>query len=218
VYVSDAYHSLSIEGYKVSTALIEKVRSGNWNPGGTTEDQKDQNGLAARGYYQAFQAVKQSIEKVLRGENAGAITGGDHASWYRELFGPSIVAGILKASDLAGYRNGPVYIRRSMHTPPRYEAVRDLMPAFLELLQEETEAAVRVVLGHFMFVYIHPYFDGNGRMGRFLMNVMMASGGYPWTVIPVERRSDYMAALESASVEEDIKPFTDFLSSLIEKK
>jgi hypothetical protein len=218
VYVSDAYHSLSIEGYKVSTELIEKVRSGNWNPGGATEDQKDQNALAARGYYQAFQAAKQSIEKVLRGENAGAITGRDHASWYRELFGPSVAAGILKASDLAGYRNGPVYIRRSMHTPPRYEAVRDLMPAFFELLQEETEAAVRVVLGHFMFVYIHPYFDGNGRMGRFLMNVMMASGGYPWTVIPVERRSDYMAALESASVEEDIRPFTDFLSRLIEKK
>ena len=56
--------------------------------------------------------------------------------------------------------------------PPSREAVRDLMPAFLELLQEETDAAVRVVLGHFVFVYIHPYVDGNGRMGRFLMNVM----------------------------------------------
>jgi hypothetical protein len=121
VYVSDAYHSLSIEGYKVSTELIEKVRSGNWNPGGTKEDQKDQNALAARGYYQAFEAVKQSIEKVLHERNAGAIKGRDHASWYRELFGPSVAAGILKASDLAGYRNGPVYIHRSMHTPPRYE-------------------------------------------------------------------------------------------------
>jgi Fic family protein len=84
------------------------------------------------------------------------------------------------------------------------------MPAFFELLQEEIEAAVRVVLGHLIFVYIHPYFDGNGRMECFLMNVMMASGGYPWTVIPVERRNDYGAALESARVEEDIKPFTDF--------
>jgi hypothetical protein len=38
-------------------------------------------------------------------------------------------------------------------------------------------AGVRVVLGHFIFVYIHPYMDGNGRMGRFLMNVMLAGGG-----------------------------------------
>jgi Fic family protein len=66
-----------------------------------------------------------------------------------------------------------------------------------------------------MFVYIHPYFDGNGRMGRFLMNVMMASGGYPWTIIPVDRRADYMAALEAASVGQDIKPFSKFLSQLL---
>src|SRR5512132_884280 len=35
VYVTDAYHSLSIEGYRVNPALIERVRSGTWNPGGT---------------------------------------------------------------------------------------------------------------------------------------------------------------------------------------
>ena len=32
VYVNDAYHSLSIEGYRVSPELIERVRSGAWNP------------------------------------------------------------------------------------------------------------------------------------------------------------------------------------------
>jgi Fic family protein len=71
------------------------------------------------------------------------------------------------------------------------------------------------VLGHFIFVYIHPYVDGNGRMGRFLMNTMLASGGYPWTVIPVEKRNTYMAALEEASVGQNIGPFTDFLAQLV---
>jgi Fic family protein len=103
-----------------------------------------------------------------------------------------------------------------MHTPPSEEAVRDLMPALFDLLIEEEDPAVRVVLGHFMFVYIHPYIDGNGRMGRFLMNVMLASGGYPWTIIPVEERKTYMAALESASVDNDIVPFTDLLARLVE--
>jgi hypothetical protein len=51
--------------------------------------------------------------------------------------------------DLAGYRNGQVYIRRSMHVPLNCDAVRDAMPAFFELLREETEPSVRVVLGHF---------------------------------------------------------------------
>jgi Fic family protein len=70
-------------------------------------------------------------------------------------------------------------------------------------------------LGHFIYVYIHPYMDGNGRTGRFLMNVMMASAGYPWTVIPVQLRAPYMAALEAASVDQNIGPFADFLAAQI---
>jgi Fic family protein len=101
-----------------------------------------------------------------------------------------------------------------MHTPLNKEAVRDAMPVLFELLAQENEASVRAVLGHFVFVFIHPYMDGNGRMGRFLMNAMLASGGYPWTVIPVERREEYMQALEKASVGQDIEPFAGFLGYL----
>ena len=133
------------------------------------------------------------------------------------MFGPSVTDGLLKAADLAGYRNGQVYIRRSMHVPLNREAVRDAMPAFFDLLREEKDPSVRVVLGHFVFVYIHPYMDGNGRMGRLLMNLMLASGGYPWTVIPVGGRKIYMEALEKASVGEDIAPFADFLAGLVKK-
>jgi Fic family protein len=102
--------------------------------------------------------------------------------------------------------------------PLNREAVRDAMPAFFDLLREETHLAVRVVLGHFVFVYIHPYMDGNGRVARFLMNVMVASGGYPWTVIPVEDRNAYVEALERASVGEDIGPFAEFLAGLVGKR
>lgn len=66
-----------------------------------------------------------------------------------------------------------------------------------------------------MFVYIHPYFDGNGRMGRFLMNVMMAAGGYPWTVVTVDTRDDYVVALEQASVRQNIGPFAEYLAALV---
>ena len=89
------------------------------------------------------------------------------------------------------------------------------MPAFFDLLKKEPEPWVRVVLGHFMFVYIHPYMDGNGRMGRFLMNVMLAAGGYSWIVIPLEKRDDYMIALERASVGQNIEPFSIFLRQLV---
>ena len=216
VYVSDAYHSLSIEGYRVSPELIERVRSGNWDPENEEDDREHRNALAARGYYDAFITVKASVENVLSGNNAGTVADHDHATWYRELFGPSVTAGIVETVDLAGYRTGPVFIRRSMHVPPPREAVRDCMPALFDLLQEEAEPPVRVVLGHFLFVYIHPYMDGNGRMGRFLMNVMLASGGYPWTIVPLEQRDDYMAALESASVGQNIQSFAEFMARLVQ--
>ena len=216
VYVNDAYHSLSIEGYRVSPALIERVRGGVWNPDENVEDRENRNALAARGYYDAFGAVQASLEKVLSGANAGAVSREDHATWYRQLFGPSVSAGIINAADLAGYRRGSVHIRRSMHVPPPGDAVRDCMPALFELLETETTPSVRIVLGHFVFVYIHPYMDGNGRMGRFLMNVMLASGGYPWTIVPLDQRDDYMAALESASVTQDIGPFAAFIGGLVE--
>jgi Fic family protein len=199
----------------VSPKLIERVRSGNWNSDVDENDREQANALAARGYWQAYQAVLESIEKVLRGGHPGTIADEDHRIWYREMFAPGVTAGLLRASELAGYRNGPVYIRRSMHVPPSCEAVRDAMPAFFDLLHDETEPCVRVVLGDFIFVYIHPYMDGNGRMGRFLMNVMLASGGYPWTVVPLQRRDAYMAALEEASVGQNIIPFTDFLARLV---
>ena len=215
VYVSDAYHSLSIEGYRVSPELIERVRSGNWNPDEDENDREHSNALAARGYWQAYQAVRESVGKVLQGNNPGTVVDDDHRIWYREMFTPGVTAGLLRAADLAGYRNGPVYIRRSMHVPPSCEAVRDAMPAFFDLLRDETDPSVRVVLGHFIFVYIHPYMDGNGRIGRFLMNVMLASGGYPWTVVPLQRRDAYMDALEQASVNHNIVPFTDFLARLV---
>lgn len=215
VYVTDAYHSLSIEGYRVTPELIERVRSGKWDPDNNEQDREQRNALAARGYYESFQSVKASVAKVLRDQNAGTVAGSDHTEWYRQLFAPSVAAGIARAADLAGYRNGPVHIRRSLHAPPSREAVRDLMPLLFELLAEEEDPAVRIVLGHFVFVYIHPYMDGNGRIGRFLMNVMLASGGYPWTVIPVQRRNDYMRSLEAASVDQNIRPFTEFLSGLV---
>ena len=215
VYVNDAYHSLSIEGYRVSPTLIARARSGAWNPGRHPADRAHRDALAARGYWRAHQVVCNSVRRALAGEPPGVVAEADHGIWYRELFAPSVAAGLVRPADLAGYRDVPVYIQRSMHLPPRPSAVRDAMPALFGLLREESDPAVRVVLGHFLFVYVHPYPDGNGRVGRFLMNLMLTAAGYPWTVIPVERRDAYMAGLEAASVGLDIGPFTDFLAGLV---
>lgn len=211
-YVSDAYNSLSIEGYRVTDELIERVARGDWNPQGEPEHNKTRDALAARGYYQAFQAVKESIGKVLVHNNAGLVAKRDHHDWYAELFGPSVTAGIVEAGQLTGYRRGPIFIRNSMHTPLPSEALLDSLETLWDLLEVEPDACVRAVLGHHLFVFIHPYYDGNGHIGRFLMNTLLASGGYPWTVIRMSRRDTYMKALEAASVKGQITPLAEFIA------
>jgi hypothetical protein len=213
-YVTDAYHSLSIEGYRASASLIEKVRDGNWNPDGDEKDRATRDAMAARGYFEAHNLVKDDLVRIIRGENAGAVFKQELSRWYQALFGPSVQAGILKPADLAGYRNDQVFIRGALHVPPPKEAVRECMPVLFELLETEEAPPVRAVLGHFFFVYIHPYRDGNGRLGRFLMNLMLASAGYVWTVIPVQQRREYMQALEQASSFGDIEPFAALLAGL----
>jgi Fic family protein len=211
-YRADAYNSLSIEGYQVTEELIERVAKNGWNPDTNEEDKESRDAMAARGYFQAFGVVQESIKKILDGKDAGGVLKTDHRIWYSELFGPAVTAGILKRHHLAGYRTGPVYIRNSKHTPLPREALLDSMEELFRLIAEEPEASVRAVLGHHLFVFIHPYNDGNGRIGRFMMNALLASGGYPWTVVRVARRQQYMDALEKASVDGEIRALAKFLA------
>ena len=216
LYKNDAYHSLSIEGYHVSPQLIEKVSSGQWDSHHDEKDYQTKDALAARGYWQAFQLVTEDVHKILAGQNFGEIIRDRHNRWYQELFQPSVQAGIISPTALAGYRNHPVYLRNSRHVPPRSEIVPEMMSVLCELISNEESPAVRAVLGHWLFGYIHPYPDGNGRIARFIMNALLASGGYPWTIIRVEDRSTYLIALESASVDSELRPFVELIVSQME--
>ena len=169
VYRHDAYNSLSIEGFDVTEGLIERVRTGTWDPAGTERDSRTKDALAAKGYADAFNRVLESVSRVLRGEHPGEVADRDLHNWYTALFGPSVRAGIIGPADLAGYRNGPVYIRGADHVPPNPVQVPAMMEELFALMKEESSAAVRAVLGHFIFVHIHPFMDGNGRTARFLI-------------------------------------------------
>jgi Fic family protein len=213
IYTHDAYHSLSIEGYQVTPELVARIANGAWNPATDGMDHEQVNAMAAKGYRDAFNTVLASVREILAGQPAPAVVNRELPNWYRALFGPSVQAGLLPAHALAGYRNRSVFIRGSGHVPPPYDAVPELVDTLFELLATEPSAGVQGVLGHFFFVYIHPYSDGNGRIGRFILNAMLAAGGYPWTVIRVEHRRAYMEALEKASVQHDIGDFTRFVGA-----
>lgn len=212
--IQDTYHSLSIEQYKVSEDIIRAVENGLI----TDISPENREAMATRGYLDAFKKVKEdSIQMYFEEQKTPGFSGKfiskELSKWFLLLWKPSIDANILTVEQLAGYRRHPIFIMNSMHVPVNFDALTDAMDAYFTCLQNEPDAFVRAVLGHWLFGYIHPYFDGNGRMARFIMNAMLTSGGYPWTIINVQNKRDYMAALEEASVHKNIEPFAQFIAN-----
>jgi len=216
IYIHDAYNSLSIEGYQVTAELIKKVSNGDWSPESIKQDRDAKDALAARGYYDAFNQVKISLTEGYDKEELSYLIDVGLTQWYTSLFKPCVAAGIISEVDLVGFRKGPIYIRGSQHVPPASEQLMDCMAAFQECIVLEESFAVKAILGHLFLGYIHPFFDGNGRTARFLMNFLFVLGGYNWVVIKQENRRKYLDALETASVNKNIKPFVDFVLNSIE--
>ena len=211
VSIEDVYNSLSIEGYKVDRALINNVLSGQRD----VESDDEKTVLIIKGYYQAFQKVSDSIVRIRTEHlNPGQYVESEFMDWYIDMWRPFVDAGIIKLSDIMGYRNRPVYIKNSWHVPPASHKLMDYMDEYFECLKNEEYASVRAVLGHFFFTWIHPFNDGNGRMARFIMNVLLRTGDYSWKVVPFSQRDEYLAALEKASVEGDITDFSKLIAEL----
>jgi len=128
-----------------------------------------------------------------------------------------VLVGLLRPGTLAGHRRHPIYLRGSRHVPPRHEVIDEAMDALMELMANEPQPTVRAVLGHWLFGYVHPFPDGNGRTARFVMNAMLAGGGHPWTVVRVDDRGTYLGALNIASMDNDIRPFAEFVAERVRR-
>ena len=136
------------------------------------------------------------------------------------------VADILKLHELfyrridpsqAGkFRTVPVFISGSHYPLPLPEQIPVLMDKFLMWYQQnETELhpLELAALVHQKFVFIHPFVDGNGRVARLLMNLILLRFGYPITIIPPILRLEYIAALEKAHRSTD-----DFIQFIIARE
>ena len=65
--------------------------------------------------------------------------------------------------------------------------------------QLSIENALRAAVAHHDFESLHPFFDGNGRVGRLLLNIMLMQDGYPLALILRDWRQRYIKALQEAS-------------------
>jgi Fic family protein len=111
---------------------------------------------------------------------------------------------VVKKTDeeFAGkYRTSNVYIGGAEHTPPDALQVPSDMKKLMGWFAKEHKVMHPIELAallHHKFVYIHPFFDGNGRTARLLMNIAIMRAGYPLAVILKNDRQKYYRALQAA--------------------
>lgn len=99
-------------------------------------------------------------------------------------------------------RNGMVRILGANFTPPNPNKVSDLLDELiLEINTNANSLALPILaaLFHHKLVWIHPFFDGNGRTARLAMNLLLMNGGYPPAIILANDRKKYYAALNLAN-------------------
>lgn len=124
------------------------------------------------------------------------------------------------APDKAGkYRNKQVIITGTEFIPPPPKKIPELMKEFvfdIPKLRVQYHPVEFAALLHLKLVSIHPFYDGNGRTARLLMNLALLQSEYAITIIPPILRNDYINTLKQAqSKPEDSTPFINFISEMV---
>jgi Fic family protein len=110
--------------------------------------------------------------------------------WHKETFGDT-------KSDLAG-RFREYLVRVGSYLAPDWQEVKRMIGELVDFIRKNdklnpVELAARA---HYRFEKIHPFGDGNGRIGRLLMNYILWHEGYPMLIIEYKKRRSYYKALQ----------------------
>lgn len=181
------YNSNAIEGNSLSLKETFLVI----NEGITIKGKPLKDHLEAKDQYDALNFLYDLINK-------------DSKPTLSEILIRQLHELVVKKTDeqWAGkYRNGNVIIVGANHTPPDASAVPILMKDLIEWYKGNYKKYHPIELAaifHHKLVFVHPFFDGNGRTARLIMNILLMKHGYPLTVILRNDRSKYYSALEKA--------------------
>ena len=118
----------------------------------------------------------------------------------------------IEEEDAGKYRKIQVFISGTDEKLPMAKDVPKLMVEFFKWLEDVKDSMNPVelaVLVHYKFVKIHPFIDGNGRVARLILNLILMGKGYPPIVVPVVLRLEYIQSFVSE------EKFMNFMLSVV---
>jgi Fic family protein len=179
----DTRQSLAIEGHFATEEELKAVLRGS------------KTDLAIANYFRTAETVYDQALQYYRDRTVSLslpVVRHIHSELFREL-----------DTRRGDFRKGRIRIQGAKVRPPEFEVemyVRAALQITTDLL-ERLPILPALACAHALFESIHPFHDGNGRVGRILLNYLALSTGYPPIVIKgthSEERSHYYAALEAA--------------------
>ena len=123
--------------------------------------------------------------------------------------------------EIGKYRTFQVYIRGTNWLPSKPKEVPKAMQVLLSWYSKNKEKLHPLILAayfHSAFETIHPFVDGNGRVGRLLINFILHKTGFPMVNIPNKKKYIYYSALESAQLKGNLKPLVKFLFDMLKEE
>jgi Fic family protein len=123
-------------------------------------------------------------------------------------------------NQIGKYRTLQVYIRGTNWLPPKPQQVTKEMGSLLSWYSKNKDKLHPLILAayfHSGFETIHPFVDGNGRVGRLLMNLILNQNKFPMINIPNNQKYLYYEALEESQIKGNLRPLIELLIDLLKK-
>ncbi len=123
----------------------------------------------------------------------------------------------IEVEDAGKFRQKNVIITGTDYLPPDYRDVPELMDRHVGRMNHHPEKEHPIVWAsdvHAEFESIHPFVDGNGRIGRLLLTLLTLKNGYCPVIIPPILRGEYIAAMQKAN-KGNVSPLRDLIASVV---
>ncbi len=177
ISIAFTYNTNAIEGSKITLSETRGILHDHISPNKPIRDVKE------------TEAHNKVFLEML--EKREALTTRTFLEWHKEIFAET-------KPDIAGkFRTYLVTI--AGHIPPDWRKINSLVKTLLLFIKRSNKKINPVELSarvHYRFEKIHPFGDGNGRIGRLLVNYILWHNNYPMLIIENKKKAAYYKALK----------------------